>query len=116
MTDDRMEWIIGNLLRAGVVLAAAVVLAGGLWYLAADGSHTVDYHHFQPDTRGLHALVTLPAPQAVILAGLLILIVTPVARVAFSILAFALEHDRLYVVITIIVLLTLLYSIATAWW
>lgn len=116
MTDDRMEWVIGNLLRAGVVLAAAVVAAGGAWYLAVDGWQIADYHQFRPDTRGLHALETLPSPQAVILAGLLILIVTPVARVAFSIVAFALEHDRLYVAITIIVLLTLVYSMGTAWW
>ena len=31
MTDERMDRIIGNLLRAGVVLAAAVVLAGEIW-------------------------------------------------------------------------------------
>ena len=56
------------------------------------------------------------APEALILAGLLILIATPVARVVFSLVAFALERDRVYVAITAIVLLALLYSIATAWW
>ena len=116
MTDTRMEWIIGNLLRAGVVLAAAVVLAGGLWYLAASGSHAVEYGHFRPDAGGLHSLVTLPPPEALILAGLLILIATPVARVVFSLVAFALERDRVYVAVTTIVLLALLYSIGTAWW
>jgi len=111
-----MEWIIGNLLRAGVVLAAAVVAAGGVWYLADGGSGTVDYHHFRGETRGLHSLVVLPRPQALILAGLLILIATPVARVVFSLVAFALERDRMYEGITAAVLLVLLYSIGTAWW
>jgi uncharacterized membrane protein len=111
-----MESIIGNLLRAGVVLAAAVVLAGGVWYLADSGSRPVDYRHFRPDTRGLHSLATLPRPEALILAGLLILIATPVARVVFSLVAFALERDRVYVAVTAIVLLTLLYSIGTASW
>ena len=40
------------------------------------------------------------------------LIATPVTRVAFSILAFALQRDRIYMIITLIVLATLLFSIA----
>jgi uncharacterized membrane protein len=35
---------------------------------------------------------------------------TPVMRVAFSVLAFALQRDRLYVAITLAVLVVLLYS------
>ncbi|SPF56845.1 conserved membrane hypothetical protein [Candidatus Sulfopaludibacter sp. SbA4] len=116
MTDDRMDTIIGNLLRAGVALSAAVVAAGGAWYLAAGGSGTVDYRRFRGETRGLHSLVELPGPQALILIGLLILIATPVARVVFSLIAFALERDRAYVMVTAIVLIALLYSIGTAWW
>ena len=48
----------------------------------------------------------------IIQLGLLLLIATPVARVAFSVVAFALERDRLYVVITLIVLAVLLFSLA----
>lgn len=115
MNDDRMERIIGNLLRAGVTLAAAVVLAGGIWYLIAAGNTAPAYAPFRPDVRGVHALRTLPAPQAIILAGLLILIATPVARVVFSLIAFAMEKDRVYVAITTLVLAILLYSIGTSW-
>lgn len=50
--------------------------------------------------------------QAIVMLGLLLLIATPVARVAFSIIAFAVERDRLYVVITSVVLLALLVSFA----
>jgi uncharacterized membrane protein YfcA len=50
-------------------------------------------------------------PQAVITLGLLLLIATPVVRVAVSIVAFAVEHDRRFVVITTAVLLILLFSI-----
>ena len=35
--DDHVDRIIGSLLRAGVVLAASVVFAGGVWYLARYG-------------------------------------------------------------------------------
>ncbi|HYW41404.1 MAG TPA: DUF1634 domain-containing protein [Bryobacteraceae bacterium] len=116
MTDQRLETIIGNLLRYGVVLAGAVVLAGGVWYLAANGSAPVSYRHFSVQPRTVHSLEILPHPQAVILLGLLLLIATPVARVAFSLLGFALERDGVYVALTSLVLAVLLYSIGTAWW
>ena len=116
MTDDRMARIIGNVLRIGVSLAAAVVAIGGVWYLADSSSQLVDYRHFHPWTRGARSLASLPRPESLILIGLLILIATPVARVVFSLVAFALERDWVYVAITAVVLMALLYSIGTAWW
>ena len=115
MRDERLEQLVGGLLRAGVATAAAVVLAGGLWYLAVSGRTAVAYRQFHPSVRNIQAITRLPAPQALILAGLLILIATPVARVVLSLVAFAMERDRIYVVSTVIVLLILLYSIGTAW-
>ena len=49
--------------------------------------------------------------RGVIQLGLLLLIATPIARVAFSVVGFALERDRMYVVFTLIVLAILLYSL-----
>jgi uncharacterized membrane protein len=116
MTDQRLEQLVGNLLRAGVALAAAVVAFGGIWFLWTGGRAPANYHRFHAGPRSLHALTTLPPPQAVILAGLLILVATPVARVIFSLTAFALERDATYVGITLLVLATLVYSLGTAWW
>ena len=48
---------------------------------------------------------------AIIQCGILMLIATPVARVAFSIFVFLEEHDFLYVAIAALVLLILLYSL-----
>jgi uncharacterized membrane protein len=110
MTDTRLETIIGNLLRAGVMLAAALVFGGGVWYLAEHGGAEVSYGRFT-DPGGLRALFQLSAPQVLILAGLLVLIATPVARVVFSLAAFALERDWQYVALTAIVLGVLVYSI-----
>ncbi len=107
MTDERLELIIGNLLRAGVASAAAVVLAGGVWYLAEYGMSPANYRHFDSAARG--------GPQTLILAGLLLLIATPIARVVLALVGFALERDRTYVWITAVVLVVLLYSIANAW-
>ena len=115
MTDRRLELIIGTLLRVGVALAASVVLGGGIWYLAARGMTPVDYRHFHTMPRGFGSLGSLSGPEAAIQIGLLILIATPVARVIFSLVGFALEHDRVYMAITLAVLVVLLYSIASAW-
>jgi uncharacterized membrane protein len=111
MTDFRLEQIVGNLLRAGVVLAAAVVLAGGVWYLAEQGAERVDYHSFHATHETAPWIAGLPAPLATIEIGLLILIATPVARVVFSMAAFGAERDRLYVGITSVVLAILAYSL-----
>lgn len=115
MTDERMDQIIGNLLRTGVVLAAAVVAAGGVWYLAVNSAAPAGYRHFHEEARGLRSLASLTPPQVVISIGLLILIATPIARVVFSLIAFALERDRMFVTITAVVLAVLAYSIAAAW-
>jgi uncharacterized membrane protein len=117
-TDQRVEVIIGNLLRAGVVAAAVVVLAGAAVYLARHGSAAPHYAVFQGEPTDLRtpsgilsAAITLQG-RGIIQLGLLILLATPVARVAFSIFAFAMERDFLYVVVTLIVLTVLVFSLA----
>lgn len=114
MTDQRMEDIIAQLLRAGVILAAALVFAGGVAYVASSGGAIPDYRQYHPEMRGLHALSTLPWPQGLIEIGLLTLIATPVARVIFCLAAFAIERDRMYMAFTLAVLAVLLYSIGAA--
>jgi uncharacterized membrane protein len=115
-TDQRIEIIIGSLLRAGVLLAATVVLIGGVLYLMRHGRETIHYTTFHGEPQGLKSIPTVVEgiasnhARAIIQFGLLLLIATPIARVLFSAFAFALEKDYLYVVITLIVLAVLLYS------
>ncbi len=49
--------------------------------------------------------------RAIIQLGILLLIETPVVRVALSVAAFWLQHDRIYVLFTLVVLGILLYSL-----
>lgn len=116
-SDQRIEIVIGNMLRAGVILSAAVVFAGGALYLVKFGGHKPHYgaFHGEPsDLRGVSQIVeqalSLHA-RGLIQLGLLLLIATPVARVAFSVAGFAAEKDWLYVGVTLIVLAVLLYSL-----
>ena len=117
-TDQRVETIIANLLRAGVLLAASIVALGAAIFLVRHGREIPQYHHFlgEPEEyRSIPAILRRTASfhgRNIIQLGLLILIATPVARVAFSIVAFALERDRLYVAITLVVLAVLLFSLA----
>jgi uncharacterized membrane protein len=112
-----MENILGNLLRAGVLLSALVVSIGGVIYLLRHGRSPMDFRVFRGepadlrDVRGIIRDSVALRGRGIIQLGLLLLIATPVARVAFSIFGFAEERDRMYVVFTLIVFSILLYSL-----
>jgi uncharacterized membrane protein len=111
---------ISNLLRAGVVISMAVVVTGLVFTFihhpqyvrsrTALGRLTdagVVYPH---RLRDVATQIRDGRGQAMVMLGLLMLIATPVSRVAFSVVAFALERDRLYVTITLVVLSLLIVS------
>jgi len=117
-SSHQTESVIGTLLRVGVLVAATVVACGGIIYLLHYGTSIPDYgvFHGEPaeirSLRGILSAAVSFQAQGIIQFGLLILIATPVARVAFSVVAFALERDTLYVVVTLIVLAILIFSLA----
>jgi|SRR5438309_6106649 len=116
-TDEKTEYIIGNLLHAGVTLSAIVVLAGGILYLVRYGHSPADYRVFRgepTDLRHVSGIVRDAAAlhsRGIIQLGLLLLIATPIARVAFAVFAFAAEGDRMYVAFSLIVLAILMFSL-----
>lgn len=103
--------IISWVLRGGVILSASIILIGFLMVPLRPGGLSVQRFLSFPQTLGQvwAGLLTLH-PQAIITLGLLLLIVTPIMRVAVSIVVFALEGDRRFVVITVLVLAILLLS------
>jgi len=104
--------IIGWVLQWGVILSAAVIFIGLLMLsLQPDKFAPQKLSEFPQTFGGVWAGLLVLRPQAVITLGLLLLIATPVTRVAVSIVAFAAEHDRRFVIITLGVLLILLFSI-----
>jgi uncharacterized membrane protein len=115
--DRRIEEIVGNLLRGGVFLSAGVVLFGASIYLYRHGLASADYRVFhgeRSDLRSVGGILRYAFglhSRGIIQLGLLLLIATPVARVAFSIWGFAAERDRMYAVFTLIVLTVLLFSL-----
>jgi uncharacterized membrane protein len=115
--DRRLEGILGTLLRVGVLISATVVLCGGSIYLARHAYEPANYRVFRgepSDYRTIPGVVRSAfrgRGRGLIQLGLLLLIATPIARVAFSILGFSIERDWLYVSFTVVVLVILLYSV-----
>jgi uncharacterized membrane protein len=114
--DRRMASILGTLLRWGVSISATVVAAGGCVYLFRHAHEPADYRIFRGEPSefrtipGIIQSVINGRGRGLIQLGLLLLIATPIVRVFLSIVGFAIERDRMYVVFTVIVLLVLLYS------
>jgi uncharacterized membrane protein YfcA/uncharacterized membrane protein len=104
--------IIGWVLQAGVILSATIIALGILLLPIRPGGLSLQRLLDFPQTLGqvVQGLLIF-RPQAIIALGLLLLIATPVLRVAVSILTFLFERDRQYVAITCIVLGILLFSI-----
>lgn len=115
--DQRIENIIAQLLRAGVLAAALVVIGGAIPYLGFQPRARVSYHTFRNEPENLKAVHGIVASAfsgsvpAIMQLGLLLLIATPIARVIFSVFAFAKEGDYMYVGFTLVVLAVLLYSL-----
>lgn len=115
--EHRVELVIGALLRVGVLLAAAVVACGAALYLARHGGDPTHYRVFRGEPDQLRDLGRILEQarslggRAVIQLGLLLLIATPIARVAFSVAVFAHQRDATFVAVTLVVLGLLLWGL-----
>jgi uncharacterized membrane protein len=115
--DHRIDNMMGRLLQVGVLLASTVVFIGGLFYLKAHAGTTKDYRTFTGEPGSLRHPVELLRllmtgdPAAIVQLGVLLLIATPIARVVFAAIGFAVERDRLYVAISLAVLAVLIFGL-----
>lgn len=117
LTDEKLDIAIGRTLQIGVLLAALIVLFGGIMVLLHASGPRPDYSHFH----GLAEHLRTPSgiwhgimradPESIIQLGLLVLIATPVVRVILAGVGFLMERDRLYFWVSAIVLAVLCYSL-----
>lgn len=105
--NNKVEVIIARCLQIGVGLSAAIIFIGLLMFLLT-GQSGYPGSTYPTDLTDVFQGVIMLKPYAIILMGLLILILTPVFRVAVSIIAFWKEKDFLYVGITSVVLMILI--------
>ena len=110
-----IQQLIGNTLRWGVILACLLATIGGVYYLMQHGLDPVpDYRHFDVASAaaqtnyttlgGLWQGILHGDAASCVQVGVIVLILTPIARVVLSLFDFIVEQDWLYVSITAIVL------------
>lgn len=104
--------IIGWTLQIGVIVSAVVILFGVILLPFRPGGFSIErLINFPQNLGAVWSGLSVLQPQAVITLGLLLLIATPVLRVAVSTAVFVVEQDRKFVIITLFVLAILLFSI-----
>lgn len=106
---NKIELIIGHVLRLGVITAAIVIILGLVLALFT-GQTGYPAGTFPTTFTAIFHGVLIFKPFAITMLGLFLLILTPVLRVIVSIYAFAKEDDQMYVWITTLVLVILLFA------
>jgi uncharacterized membrane protein len=121
LAETKLQRLIGTTLRTGVIAASVTGVVGGVIFLAAHGGQSVSFRVFDgaasPYTspeQMLHQALAWHSGDhanqglAITQLGILVLMLTPIIRVAFSIIGFSMERDLIYVAITSTVLAILL--------
>lgn len=117
-TDKDLQKIIGGVLKYGVYTVLTVGAIGGIIFLISHGNETVDYSKFVENDRSIFEVfstifsgVAQFNGGSIIFLGILILFLTPFVRLLLSLVSFILEKDKLYVIITLIVLFIVSMSV-----
>ncbi|HEY0245422.1 MAG TPA: DUF1634 domain-containing protein [Mucilaginibacter sp.] len=119
--DTDIQVIIGWVLRLGVFISMLIVFLGGIVYIYRHGHEMADYHLFkgipvfvQTGAGIIEGILTFRG-RAIIQAGIVLLIATPIIRVVFSAIGFMLEKDYLYIGITLLVLTIIFISMLSGY-
>lgn len=121
-TEQQLEAWLSKILQVGVLIASTVVLLGGILYLIRHGNEPADYRIFHGEPSdlcfptGIVKAAWRGSSRGIIQFGLLLLIATPIARVAISLSAFLRMRDFNYVAIALLVLISLIYSFLKAYY
>lgn len=114
-TEGSLQHWVSAVLRFGVLASALIALIGTLMNLSKHGGEKVSYQNFHPGENLSVGKVLTDAvsmdSRSIMLVAVIVLVLTPVARVIVSLFGFIKEKDRTYIAITFVVLLTLLCSV-----
>ncbi|MFT4203985.1 MAG: DUF1634 domain-containing protein [Chitinophagaceae bacterium] len=118
--DTDIQMAISKVLRYGVYLALLFAGIGGIVYLYRHGSEQVGNQYVQymehdeaffDYVRQMFAGIFAGKGRDVIKLGIIVLFATPTVRIFFSLLGYVLEKDKLYIVVTLIVLAVITVSV-----
>ena len=94
---------MGRILLGGVLLSVGILLIGVL-DLFVRGPGSVNVGPVSYSARGWIGALGAGEPEAIFLLGLVVLVLTPLTRVLFSIAMFIEERDRPFIAMTLFVL------------
>ena len=120
--EQQLENILSKLLKYGGLIASSVEFLGCILYLIHHGAEPAEYHVFLGASSefcspiGVIQSVLSGSRRGVIQLGLLILIAVPILRVIISFVIFLLQRQFIYVIITSLVLVSLTYSLVSAYY
>lgn len=115
--EQKFEKLLSSLLKFGVLIASAVVLFGGIIYLVHYGNEPARYQIFRGEPSnfcsplGVIKALLAGSDRAIIQLGILLMIATPIVRVIISLFAFLSRRIWSFVIITLLVLTSLIYSL-----
>ncbi|MEA5622200.1 DUF1634 domain-containing protein [Nostoc sp. UHCC 0251] len=122
LSEQQLEYLLSKFLKYGVLIASFVVLMGGILYLIHHRDEPAGYHFFQAEPSefrsplGVVTAALSGSDRGIIQLGLLLLIAIPIVRVLISLLTFLLQREFIYVIITLLVLSSLIYSLVGAYY
>ncbi|HAB19823.1 MAG TPA: DUF1634 domain-containing protein [Verrucomicrobiota bacterium] len=121
MKDELIQRRLAQVMLGGVLLAAAVIAAGWVWFVVGHPGLAPGDHLFTGEPKYLEnpvlmvrrALETsaLGHRQSVIMIGIALLLINPLVRVGLALGGFAAQKDRLYTAVCLVVLSVLLFSL-----
>jgi uncharacterized membrane protein len=120
MKDEQIQTALARVMLGGVLVAAAFMAAGLIWFLSTrEGSPSGD-HIFTGEPKYFENPVLMIRRamdrneeghrRSVIMIGVVLLLINPIIRVAFAAFGFAAQRDWLYTAISALVLAVLLLS------
>lgn len=118
--SGKMAKVISSLLVSGLVLSLLIVIVSEIIFLRENAGEITAYKVFTGEPCDLKSIDKIFQAafnhdhRALMQVGVVVLIATPIARVAFSALTFAYLKDAKFVFISSLVLLALLYSLICA--
>jgi uncharacterized membrane protein len=120
MKDSQIQNTLARLMVGGTLLAAAIMLAGLVWYLATHPGLRPGDHVFTGEPKYFENPVSMVRRaldwkeighrRSLVMIGVVLLLINPVLRVGFAAMGFAAQRDRLYTAVSLVVLAVLLFS------
>jgi uncharacterized membrane protein len=120
MKDEQIQNSLARVMLTGVLVAAAVMAAGLVWFVATHEGLPPGDHIFSGEPKYFENLIAMIQRaldlkevghrRSLIMIGVVLLLINPLIRVAFAALGFAVQGDRRYTVISLLVLAVLVLS------